>query len=74
MAQIFMLPNLFRPKREPGDDVSKAFATCCNALNPLSPKARDMVSGWVADRYAAQLEEDLQPVPEALIANEWERQ
>lgn len=62
MGSLHFLPRMFRPRRTEADDVSAAFTACCNALNPLSPKARDMVSRWVQERYAAQLEEDLEPV------------
>lgn len=55
-----ILPLFMRRKRpKPADDVSAAFSECCQALNQLTPKAREMVSGWLHQRYAAQLEEDM---------------
>lgn len=58
MAEV--LPLFMRRKRpKPADDVSAAFSECCQALNQLTPKAREMVSGWLHQRYAAQLEEDM---------------
>lgn len=59
MADV--LPLFMRRKRpKPPDDVSAAFSKCCQALNQLTPKAREMVAGWLHQRYAAQLEEDMQ--------------
>lgn len=58
MAEV--LPLFMRRKRpKPADDVSAAFSECCQALNQLTPKAREMVSGWLHQRYAAKLEEDM---------------
>lgn len=57
-----ILPLFMRSKRKrkkPTDDVSAAFSQCCEALNQLTPKAREMVAGWLHQRYAAQLEEDM---------------
>jgi hypothetical protein len=48
-----------RKRPAPADDVSAAFMECCTALNQLTPKAREMVAGWLHQRYAAQLEEDM---------------
>lgn len=59
---VLMFPRMFRPRRGAGDDISRAFGECCSALNRLSPKSRDMVSRWIQERYAAQLEEDLHPI------------
>lgn len=58
MAEI--LPLFMRRKKPaPADDVSAAFMECCTALNQLTPKAREMVAGWLHQRYAAQLDEDM---------------
>jgi len=57
-----ILPMFLRTRRrkvKPADDVSAAFTECCSALNRLTPKAREMVSGWLHQRYLAQLEEDM---------------
>lgn len=62
MGSIHFLPRMFRPKPVDGDDVSAVFSICCAALNRLKPKTRDMVARWIMERYAAQLEEDLQRV------------
>jgi hypothetical protein len=62
MGTVSFLPRMFRPKPVEGDDVSAVFAICCGALNRLKPKTRDMVARWIMERYAAQLEEDLERI------------
>ena len=62
MGTVSWLPRRFRPAPYEGDDVSAAFTICCGALNRLNPKTRDMVARWIMERYAAQLEEDLQRI------------
>lgn len=64
MGTVTFLPRMFWSRRKSGDDISRAFCECCSALNRLSPKSRDMVSRWIQERYAAQLEEDLEPIVE----------
>lgn len=59
MGEILPLFMRSKRKRKPADDVSAAFSACCDALNRLTPKSREMVSGWLHQRYAAQLEEDM---------------
>jgi hypothetical protein len=62
MGTLLFMPKLFGQKPLEGDDVSAAFAICCGALNRLKPKTRDMVARWIMERYAAQLEEDLERI------------
>lgn len=64
MGSVTFMPRMFRPKPVEGDDVSAVFSVCCAALNRLKPKTRDMVARWIMERYAAQLEEDLQRIDE----------
>lgn len=62
MGTVSWLPRRFRPAPYEEDDVSAAFTICSGALNRLKPKTRDMVARWIMERYAAQLEEDLQRI------------
>ncbi len=62
-----ILPLFLRRKKpRPSDDVSAAFSECCASLHTLTPKAREMVAGWLHQRYAAQLEEDMQAADDGL--------
>lgn len=64
---VVNLPRMFRPKPKEGDDVSAAFAECCKALNPLSPKSREMLTRWLHERYTAQLDEDMKEADGSLV-------